>query len=80
MDAPGTTGFCSERCLQWSFFGVPALKEGDFIREIRHNQARKTENPEWTPPKAYPDLFSEEERKEIIEALALLKITCDAIR
>jgi len=75
----GTTGYCSERCLNWQFFGVPALKRDDFIAEIRRNQQRQTAPDGWTPPPAHPE-FDKRFREEVTEALALLKDTCDKIR
>jgi hypothetical protein len=63
----------------WDFFGVPALKENDFVAEIRKNQrsttAGRTERPE-----AYPALSGGPWQKEIREALALLKMSCNEIR
>jgi hypothetical protein len=77
MESEGQTGYCSERCLMWDFFGVPALKEDGFITEIRQNQRRQTVPDGWTPPEAYPALSGGTWQKEIREALALLKITCN---
>jgi hypothetical protein len=79
MRSEGETGYCSPRCLNWDFFGVPALKESDFIKEVRRNQAL-TETPDgWERPPAYPELGARFE-KEITEALALLKNTCNSLR
>ena len=48
--------YCSERCLLWSFFGVPALHRADFQREQVKNR-RLTKPPERSEhPTAYPDL------------------------
>lgn len=77
MAKESATGYCSERCLMWDFFGVPALKEQDFIAEIRANQ---NGDPRTHSVEAYPGLFTDEEERTIVEALALLKITCNEIR
>lgn len=79
LDDPGVTGYCSERCLHWDFFGVPALKEKPFLKEIRRNQGLRTAPDGWAPPPAYP-AFGERFRQEVTEALALLKETCGEIR
>jgi len=71
MASSGVTGYCSERCLNWEFFGVPALKRDDFIAEIRRNQERQTAPKGWTPPPAYPG-FGERFRKEVTEGIALV--------
>lgn len=71
MPEEGATGFCSERCLNWDFFGVPALERDDFLSEIRENQ-RRTEMPDdWARPSAYPGL-DDEFCREITEAIGLL--------
>lgn len=75
----GETGYCSERCLHWSFFGVPALKQPEFLREIRRNQSLDTVPDGWTPPPAYPE-FGDRFRSEVTEALALIKRECDRLR
>jgi hypothetical protein len=75
----GATGYCSERCLHWDFFGVPALKRDGFLQEMRRNQALTKAPDGWTPPPACPD-FDEQFRKEVTEALALLKQECDRLR
>jgi len=77
MDDPGQTGYCSERCLHWDFFGVPALKENELVAEMRGNQ---NGSPREGRPAAYPDLFTDEERRLITETLALLKIESDHLR
>jgi len=79
LDDAGATGYCSERCLHWSFFGVPALEEQPFLDEIRRNQGLRAAPDGWTPPPAYPE-FDKRFREEVTEALALLKDTCDKIR
>jgi hypothetical protein len=79
MDEPGTTGYCSPRCLNWDFFGVPALKQDLFAREVRQNQDRKTAPNGWSPPPAYPELGDDWQR-EITEALALLEHSCTLLR
>lgn len=79
MDSEGATGYCSPRCLNWDFFGVPVLEQSDFIKEVRRNQGL-TETPDgWERPPAYPELGARFE-KEITEALALLKSTCDRLK
>ena len=80
MASEGVTGFCSERCLMWDFFGVPVLKTGDLIKEIRQNQQRQSVPNGWEPPPAYPALSGGRWQTEIREALALLRITCNDIR
>lgn len=79
MDSEGATGYCSPRCLNWEFFGVPALKEREFIREVRRNQNLHETPDGWTRPPAYPKLSDRFER-EITEALALLKRSCDRLK
>lgn len=80
MAQEGATGYCSERCLMWSFFGVPVLEEGNLIIEIRQNQRRQTVPNDWTPHEGYPALSGGPWQSEIREALALLRITCQEIR
>lgn len=79
LDNPGRTGYCSERCLHYDFFGVPALKQEWFLREMRQNQQLRSVPPDWSKPTVYPEL-SNRWRKEVTEALALLKIECDRLK
>lgn len=79
MHEEGETGYCSPRCLQWDFFGVPALKQDEFLREMRRNQSRETVQTDWKPPKGYPALGDTFE-KEATEALAVIKSICEEIR
>lgn len=71
---PGQTNFCSPRCVSWDFFGVPALKEGAFVREVRANQSRDELPGDWERPRAYPAL-GERFEQEIVEAIVLLNQT-----
>lgn len=79
LERQGQTEYCSERCLAWAFYGVPALKEDELVREIRKNQQRTTLPSDWQRPMPYP-ILGEKFQREIIEALALLKDTCNHIR
>jgi hypothetical protein len=79
MQSEGATGYCSERCLMWDFFGVPVLEEDALISEIRQNQRQQTTDRA-ERPKAYPALSGGPWQQEVREALALLKITCNEIR
>jgi len=78
MPEPGQTGYCSERCLHWDFFGVPVLEEKSFLREMRRNQALEEIPDGWTPPPAYPGL-SGDFCREVTRALAQLKESCDLL-
>jgi len=80
MASEGATGFCSERCLMWDFFGVPALEVDDMISEIRENQRRQSVSAGWESAPAYPAFKGGWWKEEVREALALLRITCNDIR
>ena len=69
MGAPGKTGYCSERCLLWTFFGVPALHRREFAREQRVNRRRKTVPDDWTPPHAYPGVGDAKHEKEAAQSI-----------
>jgi hypothetical protein len=66
------TGYCSERCLCWDFFGVPALKRQDFLEEMRANQRRR--EPTGRRPRTYEGLFTQEEERVLSDAIAHLKM------
>lgn len=72
----GRVPYCSERCMTYDFFGVPALKQSEVMREIVANQRRREAPEGWTPKEAYPALRGyaawEEAREHIIESLALI--------
>lgn len=72
------TGYCSPRCLCWDFFGVPALKEKDFLKEMRANQ--HCQEPRKKQMRAYDGLFEEEEEKVLVGAIAQIKMSCDLLR
>jgi len=61
----------------WDFFGVPALKEGDLVDEMRDNQ---NGTPRTETVRAYPGLMSEDEERLVARALAALKFACDDLR
>jgi len=66
----GRTGYCSERCMVYDFFGVPALRQRAFLRYRAKNLQRMTvEDPQITD--AYPGLDGFPDGK-IIRALALI--------
>lgn len=69
MSAPSRTGYCSERCLLWSFFGVPALRRRTFLKEQRRNRALRAKPAGWTRPVAYPDLGSKPTEPELTRAV-----------
>ena len=77
MDSEGATGYCSERCLMWDFFGVPALKEDDLVDEIRGNQ---NGHPRTETVRAYSGLMTEDEERLVARALAELKFACGDLR
>lgn len=79
LQRPGKTEFCSERCLAWSFFGVPALREEELIREIRKNQTTDELPSDWERPMPYPG-FGKKFQGVIVDALAELRQTCNQIR
>ena len=79
MPKPGETGYCSERCLHWDFFGVPELRKGHFLREMRHNQQLEQIPDGWAPPPAYPE-FSEGFCRSVTNALAELKDACNLFK
>ena len=79
MPKKGETGYCSERCLHWDFFGVPALEEKSFLREMRRNQQLEEIPNGWTSPAAYPE-FGEAFCHEVTRSLAVLKDSCDFLR
>lgn len=76
LDRRGSTDYCSERCLTWAFFGVPVLKEGELIQEIRENQRRETLPNDWERPRPYPR-FGEVYQQRLAAALAELKSVCN---
>jgi len=75
MEPVGQTPYCSERCLLWDTFGVPALKEDDLIAEMLRNQRRRKGPEDWTPQPAYPELDEyvawRENKQLVIDAAAL---------
>lgn len=79
LQGRGQTGYCSERCLAWDFFGVPTLKEGALVKEIRRNQQRDTLPDDWKRPMPYPG-FGEEYQRTLVGALGALKQACDQVR
>jgi len=77
MASEGATGYCSERCLMWDFFGVPALKEDALVKEIRANQ---NGSPRKDSVRAYPGLMTPGQEQTLAHLLGQLKITCDELR
>jgi len=77
MSEEGATGYCSERCLMWDFFGAPALKKTDLVKEMRANQ---NGDPRTEPVRAYPGLLTEQQEQTLAQVIGRLKIVCDEIR
>jgi len=77
MEREAATGYCSERCLMWDFFGAPALKEDALVKEIRANQNGR---PRTESVRAYPGLMTPEQEQSLAWVLGQLKITCDELR
>jgi len=77
MQSEPATGYCSERCLMWDFFGVPRLKRDAFLKEMRGNQRG---NPRTEEVRAYPGLLTCSQEQNMARVLAQLKFVCDEIR
>jgi hypothetical protein len=79
MGSEGATPYCSERCLLWDTFGVPALHEDALITEMLMNQRCQQAPDGWTARPAYPELDEyvawRENKEVVIRAAALTTST-----
>jgi hypothetical protein len=67
LNGHGRIPHCSERCLWWDTFGVPALRRRELRRAIVLNSMTTTVSDTWTAPKAMAKV---RKHSNLAEALA----------